>query len=114
MLEFENGAFATHDPSWSYCPSYPTWGDLTLEIVGTNGVTNMDGLAQHLDVYSDKQGKLFHSGWGDDSDFGLVASFIDCVRNDLPVPVTGEDGMRAMHVALAAYESARTGKPVLL
>jgi predicted dehydrogenase len=28
------------------------------------------------------------------------------------VRVTGEDGMRALQVALAAYESARTHEPV--
>lgn len=114
MLEFENGIFASHDPSWSYRRSYPTWGDITLEIVGTNGVTNMDGLAQHLDVFSDKEGKLRHEGWGDNSDYELVSDFVRSVRDDMPASVTGEDGLRAMQVALAAYESARIGKPVAL
>lgn len=114
MLEFENGVFASHDPSWSYCRSYPTWGDLTLEIVGTDGVMLMDGLAQHLEVFSDSDGKLLHEGWGDDPDYALVADFVRCVRDDAPPSITGEDGLRAMQVALAAYESARTGQPVTL
>lgn len=42
----------------------------------------------------------------------MVSAFIQAVKNDEPVQVTGEDGMRAMQVALAAYESVRTGEPV--
>jgi UDP-N-acetylglucosamine 3-dehydrogenase len=34
-LEFDNGVFATLDCSWSRNASYPTWGDVTLEVVGT-------------------------------------------------------------------------------
>jgi predicted dehydrogenase len=44
----------------------------------------------------------------------MVGAFIDAVRNDTPPLVTGEDGLRAVEVALGAYESARTGAPVRL
>jgi UDP-N-acetylglucosamine 3-dehydrogenase len=36
--------------------------------------------------------------------------FIDCVQNDKKPRVSGEDGKHALEVALAAVESARTGK----
>jgi UDP-N-acetylglucosamine 3-dehydrogenase len=36
--------------------------------------------------------------------------FIDCVRHDKKPLVSGEDGRHALAVALAAVESARTGK----
>lgn len=38
--------------------------------------------------------------------------FIDCIRRDVPVECTLEDGRRALQVALAAMESASRGKPV--
>lgn len=114
LLEFENGLIASHDPSWSRCQSFPTWGDVTLQIVGEGGITNVDAFAQHLEVYSDAIGKMRHDPWSDDMDFGLVADFIGCLREDRAPSITGEDGLRAMQVALAAYESARTGQPVAL
>jgi predicted dehydrogenase len=48
-----------------------------------------------------------HSG-----DPEMVAAFIHAVKHDEPVQVSGEDGMRAMQVALAAYESVRSHEPV--
>ena len=38
--------------------------------------------------------------------------FVDAIRNDTDPPVTGEDGLRAMEVALCAYESAKRHEPV--
>jgi predicted dehydrogenase len=48
-----------------------------------------------------------HSG-----DPELIASFIDAVQQGTDVKVNGTDGLRAVEVALAAYESAKTGKLV--
>lgn len=114
MLEFENGIFASHDPSWSRCKTFPTWGDVTMEIVGTDGVTRLDAFAQHLTVYNDTQNRVSDDFWGNDMDFDLVTDFVAAVRDDRPPSITGEDGLRAMEVALAAYESARTKRPVVL
>lgn len=43
-----------------------------------------------------------------------VAHFIDCVENDRKPLVTGEDGYRALEIALAALKSVETGLPVSL
>ena len=113
MLQFENGVMASHDPSWSRCKSFPTWGDVTLEVVGTDGITRVDAMAQHLLAYSDVTGGHTFEPWGDTSD-PLISDFVACVRDDRAPFITGEDGLRATEVALAAYESARTGQPVTL
>jgi len=41
-------------------------------------------------------------------------AFVDAVLDHKPVPVTGEDGRRALVLADAALESARSGEPVKL
>jgi len=41
-----------------------------------------------------------------------MAHFVDCVQNDKPPLVTGEDGRVVLEVLFAAYESARTGQRV--
>ncbi|MFC5649366.1 Gfo/Idh/MocA family protein [Paenibacillus solisilvae] len=111
-FEFDNGVIASLDPSWSRTQSFPTWGDVTLEIVGTAGVSKTDLFKQNIIAHSDVTMKTSWVNWGSDMDEGLVAEFISCIQGDRQPSVTGEDGMRAVQVALAAYESAATKQPV--
>jgi UDP-N-acetylglucosamine 3-dehydrogenase len=110
-MQFDNGVFATLDTSWSRTKSYPTWGDVTMELVGTDGVISVDSFAQDIDLYSDASGANWIY-WGDNMDFGLVNDFVASVRKEKPFQIKGEDGLKALEVALAAYESARTKSPV--
>ncbi|MGA2195391.1 MAG: Gfo/Idh/MocA family oxidoreductase [Bryobacteraceae bacterium] len=43
-----------------------------------------------------------------------MRAFVDAVVNQTPVPVGGEDGLKAMVIALAAAKSARENRPVKL
>ncbi|MFD1676195.1 Gfo/Idh/MocA family protein [Alicyclobacillus fodiniaquatilis] len=114
LFEFENGIIASHDPSWSRPRTYPTWGDVTIEIIGTDGVLELDSNAQHMTLHSDDRGHATYQNWGNDMDELLIADFIQSVRDNKAPSVTGEDGLRAMEVALAAYESAKVKAPVQL
>ncbi len=40
--------------------------------------------------------------------------FVHCVKHDMQPKVTGEDGRAVLEVILAAYESAGTGRKVML
>ncbi|UCH33301.1 MAG: Gfo/Idh/MocA family oxidoreductase [Armatimonadota bacterium] len=111
-MTFDNGVFATLDPSWSRPKTYPTWGDVTLQIVGTKGAAAVDGFGQKLDVYDDQRGGVAWNYWGSDADLGLVADFVDAVQQDRPFGITGTDGLRALEVAMAAYRSAEEKRPV--
>jgi len=113
-LTFDCGAFGTLDASWSRPKSFPTWGDVTLEVVTENGTLSMDMFAQNLVLYSDKSNSVSWQNWGGNMDDGLVEGFARAVREGSPVPITGEDGLRAAEVALAAYRSAELQQPVLL
>jgi predicted dehydrogenase len=116
LLSFRlaNGIHGTLDTSWSRPPSYPTWGDVKIEVVGEKGVITVNGLNQHLSVSSERWGKTRWVGWGSDMDFGLIADFIETIRTGRAPLISGEDGLRALEVALAAYESAASHQPVTL
>ena len=43
-----------------------------------------------------------------------MAHFVDCVQNDKPPLVTGEDGRAVLEAIFAAYESTGTGRKVAL
>lgn len=110
-LEFDNGIFGTLDCSWSRNKEYPTWGDVGLEIVGTAGTLTVDAFNQKVHVYSDDHGYRHHF-WGDDMDEGLIRDFIRSVREGKKeASITGEDGLQAVKVALAAYDAARNKAP---
>ena len=49
---------------------------------------------------------------GDDPVRQEIRAFVDAVLNDTIPPITGADGRAAVEIALAAYHSVETGKPV--
>lgn len=110
---YDGGVAATLDTSWSRPKTYPTWGDVTLQVVGTDGVLEMDMTAQILSHYDDRSGRVGWPGWGSDTDAGLVSDFLKLAAGEAaPEIATGEDGLRALEVALAAYRSADLQQPV--
>jgi len=114
IFSFDNGVVASLDPSWSRTKSFPTWGDVTLEIIGTGGVGKVDLFKQNIVLHQDATLKTSWVNWGSDMDEGLVSAFVSSIRNDTPPPISGTDGLEAVRVALAAYESAATGQPVTI
>lgn len=113
-MELEGGTIVTQDPSWSRPRTNPTWGDVTLRIVGTKGTIDLDAYAQNFMVYDDAQNKVSQRSFAEDMDFGLIADFIAMIADDREPSITGFDGLKAMEVALAAYESAKLKKPIVL
>ncbi|UKS28591.1 Gfo/Idh/MocA family oxidoreductase [Paenibacillus sp. HWE-109] len=113
-VKFANGAIGVLDTSWSRNSSFPTWGDVTMTIIGTKGTIAVDGFAQKNELYSETNGKGVWTFWGDSMDEYLVKGFVTALLNGEQVPITGEDGLRSTVVALAGYESVKLGQPVLL
>jgi predicted dehydrogenase len=109
-----NGVYGTLDTSWSRPASYPTWGDIKIEVTAENGVVYVDALRQDLSVSSDHTGKTEWPSFGISMDQGLIDDFIHMLKNNHEPSITGVDGLRALEVALAAYRSAEIGQPVSL
>jgi predicted dehydrogenase len=114
VLTFADGTFASIDSSWSRPARYPTWGGMALEVVGEGGVLTLDAFSQFLTVYDGPQRPLSWPGWGSDPNQGLIDEFVAVCAGRTAPSVTGDDGDAATRIALAAIESARTGRPVRL
>ncbi len=110
LLRTEGGVRASIDASWSRPPNYPRWGHLWMEIVGERGTLVLDAFAGHLHLWSPAGYRWY--GFHPDPAQGMMEAFIESVREGREPPVTWEDGFEAMRVALAAYRSAATGRPV--
>jgi predicted dehydrogenase len=109
-VTFGDGIIGTIDCSWSRPDNYPIWGGLTIETVGTEGVFAIDPFAERLEIRS--KGTTEWLDWGHDPNRSMIEHFVGAVRGAYPLTVTGNDGLRATEVALAAYRSAAAGQPV--
>ncbi|CAN7323408.1 Gfo/Idh/MocA family protein [Paenibacillus sp. LjRoot56] len=113
-VKFASGVVGVLDTSWSRNAAFPTWGDVTMTIVGTKGTLSIDAFAQKNELYSLDNGKGQWNFWGDSMDAYLVKAFVQALLNGEQVPITGEDGLRSTVVALAGYKSVALGQPVVL
>jgi myo-inositol 2-dehydrogenase/D-chiro-inositol 1-dehydrogenase len=93
--------------------------DQRLEVLGSTGMLMNDNLrpttlrrylAQTTEVH-DPLLNFFLERYADSYRLELDA-FVEAVLDRKPVPVSGEDGKRALMLANAAVESAKSGKSV--
>lgn len=112
MLRLSNGLPVSLDTSWSRPTSWPVWGGVMIDVVGEDGVASLDAFRDNLHMSRDEGPGYSYVGVEHSGDPEMVASFIDAVQNGTNVEVNGVDGLRAVEVALAAYESAKSGVPI--
>lgn len=118
ILTHQSGAISHISGAWAYPP--PTFRT-GLEISGDRGMihSDSDSTAPIINYLQSKPGEA--------PDVGLPSSpviespytkqikeFYEGIKKDSPVRLNAEDGLAALQIALAALESARTGKAVHL
>lgn len=114
LLRFANGAVGSVDPSWSVPADSPSDYDFFLRLVGTEGSLDVTDAAESLHVVSTRDDGvrgLRQASFADDADRAMIEAFVASVRSgSLQEPcATGEDGVRALEIALAGYRSAAAG-----
>jgi len=112
LLGLDGGLSASLDASWTRAKTWPIWGGLTMEVIGERGVLSLDAFVQNVQHFDDRAGRYALLPFAEGGDPQLVRSFVDAIRDDSPPLVTGEDGLRALEVALCAYASARRHEPI--
>ena len=114
MIELNNGVSATIDCSWAHHTNYPIWAQVDMQIIGTKGVIELKAFAQVLHLDDQTNQRFEDIGWNEGGDEGLIKEFVQvCATGRTPL-VTGLDGLRALEIALASYESSRTNEAVSL
>ena len=109
-IRFANGAMGTTVHNW--VTDLPVPFKCDLDIHGTGG-------AIRIDTWNSLEFSSAHHTWvqrreRDDMFQKEISEFVGAILQDREPCVTGEDGRRSLACVLAAYESARTGKPVRL
>ncbi len=110
-IRFENGVIASAHIGWCLPEGHPTGFDFKLDVTGTNGILNLDMVRQGVEKHV-----AGHTSFPPMASPLITEdrSFIDAIFHDKNVPVTGEDGFKAVQITLAALESIKTGKVVSL
>lgn len=113
-LKFANGALGVIDNSRKAAYGY----DQRLEVFGSKGAAAAENDAPSTVAVSTDQGVLtekplyFFLERYREAFVSEMAAFFDAIAHDKPVPVTGEDGLQDLLVALAAKKSLLEGRPV--
>jgi predicted dehydrogenase len=109
-MTLESGALAHTEASWAD----PGGFRAAFEVAGSGGFFEYDNRwTPPLRTVNDK-GTFNESPMApaDDPYFRQLSAFVNAVESGEDPPVTAIDGLRAVAIAEAAIESAKTGKPV--
>lgn len=113
-LRFENGAIGVIDNSRKAVYGY----DQRVEVFGSKGAAQAENdtpntvrLFNEKQVIGEKPLYFFLERYKQ-AFIDEMISFIDAVKNNKPVAVSGEDGLEDMYAALAAGKSLKEKRPV--
>ena len=113
-FRFANGTIGEVDGT---CPCHYGY-DARVEILAEKGVLFIGSVAQQgvtkVSIDGQIAGRCVKS-WRNlfqDAYLAEIEHFIECIQNDTPPRVTGEDGLRAVEMVLAVNQSLREGRPV--
>jgi UDP-N-acetyl-2-amino-2-deoxyglucuronate dehydrogenase len=130
ILTFSRGAVVALDISYTVPDSYPYGRDLYLSLRGTGGVLSwspsFEGVKETLFVCSDA-GEFAssprrhidfelqaHPGYTGILGVQFLSDLVQSIRTKTAPAITAEDGLRALEVVEAIYQSAETGRAVRL
>jgi len=113
-LKFENGAIGAIDNSRQAVYGY----DQRLEVFCLNGMAKADNEMENTVTKANNVGftasrlPYFFMERYAPCYVEEVRQFVECVRDDLPTPTTGEDGRKAVVLGYAAWKSFHENRPV--
>ncbi len=126
ILTFRRGTVLALDISYTVPESYPFGRDLYLALRGTAGVLSwspsFEGIKERLFVCSDAPGFAAaprrhidfelepRAGYAGIMGHRFLSDVVDAIRNRRKPAIGGADGLRALEVVEAIYQSAETGK----
>lgn len=130
MIRFKNGGLAVIETGWGLQevitgwkrpPAWGGFGDVCLELIGQKGSLYLDYRPMCLSAI-DEEGWKFPDTLHWPSMHGEIVGdvleedryFLKVLRGEREIIATGEDGLRALEVVLAARRSCKEGVPVSL
>lgn len=123
IVEFENGVTG----QWTYTSAAPGTGFMQRAVYGTEGsltwgqgirlrsgeeTSTEDLVAQHSAAMSEEERENFFPGGVTDTIATELWNFMQAVRGEGKLEIDGVEGLRALALSMAIYESSALGRPV--
>jgi UDP-N-acetylglucosamine 3-dehydrogenase len=107
MTKFENGITGILEVNW-----LTPYKRREIEVTGTDGIISVDYIDQSIDVYGKfaQDVEIQHEEPLKEE----INSFINSIINDEDPEITGEDGLNALKMVLAANKSSKEHVPISL
>ena len=84
------------------------------EIIGAQGQACADWTKHHVTLTQEGNKDTNYPCSKDPTLVPVLRDFFHALQTGTPMPITGEDGLQAVRIADACYQSAKFGHPVLL
>ncbi|MHB0875357.1 MAG: Gfo/Idh/MocA family protein [Anaerolineae bacterium] len=119
LVRFANGAGVTFECGWVYPNTFPTAVDSTIELVGSEGVIQIERTRETL-AMATKAGYQYPKSSMTMEVAGRLTgalpisagSFIDALLDGTEPPVTVKDGLEVTRIVAAIHESLSSGRLV--
>ena len=107
MVSFDNESTGIIEVNW-----LTPYKRRELELTGTDGIISVDYIKQSIDVYGKfaQDIEIVH----EEPLKGELNSFLNAVVNNEEPEITGEDGLKALKMVIAANKSSKEHRPISL
>lgn len=125
-MSFERGPMASLEASWTLPPGFPAWGDVSMDVLGREGLLTVDtGLSQPIRMCGKGGARSFihsvdYDRWQavdvnrDGYLSTMLSAFSAAVSGTDPLPVTGIDGLKVVEIADAAHRALTEKRTVAI
>ena len=105
MVNFDNESTGIIEVNW-----LTPYKRRELELTGTAGIISVDYIKQSIEVFGKfaQDIQIKH----EEPLKGELKSFLNAVVNDLEPEITGEDGLKALKMVIAANRSSKEHRPI--
>lgn len=105
MVSFDNESTGIVEVNW-----LTPYKRRELELTGTAGIISVDYIKQSIEVYGKfaQDIQIKH----EEPLKGELASFLNAIVNNTEPEITGEDGLKALKMVIAANKSSKEHKPI--
>jgi UDP-N-acetylglucosamine 3-dehydrogenase len=107
MVSFDNESTGIIEVNW-----LTPYKRRELELTGTDGIISVDYIKQSIEVFGKfgQDVEIIH----EEPLKGELKSFLNAVVNEEEPEITGEDGLKALKMVIAANKSSKEHRPISL